>query len=369
MAGSVKSHFKHILICAGSDPARWAEEVTDVKESFAQLMQRALDSAKLPFAVRLSLTDAPSLDEHDRPLTAEEAEEMESVDLILLPDAIRVRSVHKEQFAEFATKLAEWGRKQMDQAKAGGDAASSSSSSGSGSDSFPMSHTPHSGVTFLICSHKLRDKRCGIAGPILAREIDRVVSHSYSSEAPPTPMHTIQVSHIGGHKFAGNVIVYPTGVWYGRVLPCHVPHLLVRHTAGTPAACTPPLARHVAHLHAIASSLFVSSLMCPASATWRRAASGARWRTRRAWQSSSESLRPSSAGELTRSKRCSNANSSQTKPALARSSLVVVLSSCDFQTQNRIVIFAPRVVSRSLACAQVDLSMRSWRIEICARAE
>ena len=32
----------------------------------------------------------------------------------------------------------------------------------------------------------------------------------------------VKVSHVGGHKFAGNVIVYSpsgTGVWYGRVSP------------------------------------------------------------------------------------------------------------------------------------------------------
>ena len=33
-------------------------------------------------------------------------------------------------------------------------------------------------------------------------------------------------SHVGGHKYAGNVIVYPSGDWYGRVLPCHVEFLV-----------------------------------------------------------------------------------------------------------------------------------------------
>lgn len=36
----------------------------------------------------------------------------------------------------------------------------------------------------------------------------------------------LSVSHIGGHKFAGNVIVYPGGIWYGRVQPCHVPAII-----------------------------------------------------------------------------------------------------------------------------------------------
>jgi hypothetical protein len=38
---------------------------------------------------------------------------------------------------------------------------------------------------------------------------------------------------------SGNVIVYPPGIWYGRVLPCHVPHLLVR-LARLPNTAAPP---------------------------------------------------------------------------------------------------------------------------------
>lgn len=33
-------------------------------------------------------------------------------------------------------------------------------------------------------------------------------------------------SHIGGHKWAGTLIVYPQGDWYGRVTTCHVKPLL-----------------------------------------------------------------------------------------------------------------------------------------------
>lgn len=33
-------------------------------------------------------------------------------------------------------------------------------------------------------------------------------------------------SHVGGHKFAGNVILFPSGDWYGRVRTCHVSFLV-----------------------------------------------------------------------------------------------------------------------------------------------
>jgi (2Fe-2S) ferredoxin len=28
-------------------------------------------------------------------------------------------------------------------------------------------------------------------------------------------------NQVGGHRWAGNLIIYPTGTWYGRVMPYH----------------------------------------------------------------------------------------------------------------------------------------------------
>jgi (2Fe-2S) ferredoxin len=35
-----------------------------------------------------------------------------------------------------------------------------------------------------------------------------------------------------GQKYAGNVIIYPQGHWYGRVRTCHVPILVEQHLLG-----------------------------------------------------------------------------------------------------------------------------------------
>ena len=112
-------------------------------------------------------------------------------------------------------------------------------------------------IMVLICGHGGRDQRCGIYGPVLRTEFEEqlpklgvdvlsgpVQVDSEVAEIAGTvakPKYTSRVgliSHIGGHKFAGNVIVYlpPTmkttegathplaghGVWYGRVEPRHV---------------------------------------------------------------------------------------------------------------------------------------------------
>ncbi|KAI9711903.1 MAG: hypothetical protein M1812_007057 [Candelaria pacifica] len=103
-------------------------------------------------------------------------------------------------------------------------------------------------VVVLICGHGGRDKRCGDMGPLLQWQFKEVlpkqgfhVCENESNAEAPNELAAARVgliSHIGGHKFAGNVIVYippryldesgqrsplaGRGIWYGRVEPKHV---------------------------------------------------------------------------------------------------------------------------------------------------
>ena len=87
-----------------------------------------------------------------------------------------------------------------------------------------LEHSPilHDALV-LICAHKLRDKRCGVAGPMLLKEFQKEIAEQSQN------IRVLAVSHVGGHKFAGNVIVYRkderniwVADWYGRVRTCHV---------------------------------------------------------------------------------------------------------------------------------------------------
>ncbi|SCV67976.1 BQ2448_97 [Microbotryum intermedium] len=109
----------------------------------------------------------------------------------------------------------------------------------------------------LICSHKRRDKRCHIAAPLLINqfyhhlsehglEMDERGDGLGSSDERPLEAWLLEereskmeealkgvrigegtvgvfkCSHIGGHRYAGNVIIYlpnGTSIWYGRVTP------------------------------------------------------------------------------------------------------------------------------------------------------
>lgn len=115
-------------------------------------------------------------------------------------------------------------------------------------------------VLVLVCGHGGRDMRCGVMGPALRDEFERQLEglgvgvargpvEVYEGEteriaAPPGGEEKMLsarvglISHIGGHKFAGNSIVYippkmkmeggekhslaGMGIWYGRVEPKHV---------------------------------------------------------------------------------------------------------------------------------------------------
>lgn len=60
------------------------------------------------------------------------------------------------------------------------------------------------GWHIFVCCHGSRDRRCGVCGPALIAkfkdEIDVQNLHCHVSVSP--------CSHIGGHKYAGNVIIF-----------------------------------------------------------------------------------------------------------------------------------------------------------------
>lgn len=73
----------------------------------------------------------------------------------------------------------------------------------------------------VICAHHTRDVRCGLLAPLLAQEFDAVLRHEQLEQH----VDVGYISHIGGHAYAGNVLIFPKDarqmpmVWYGRVFP------------------------------------------------------------------------------------------------------------------------------------------------------
>lgn len=69
----------------------------------------------------------------------------------------------------------------------------------------------HSAV-ILLCSQKTRDARCGQSAPLLRREFERHLRplglYRDLEDERPGGVGIYFISHVGGHKYAANVIVY-----------------------------------------------------------------------------------------------------------------------------------------------------------------
>ena len=74
----------------------------------------------------------------------------------------------------------------------------------------------------VVCTHGKRDRCCAKYG----RPLYDAVRHATESG------HVWQSTHVGGDRFAGNVVVLPQGLYYGRVGPGDVGRLLAALAAG-----------------------------------------------------------------------------------------------------------------------------------------
>lgn len=70
---------------------------------------------------------------------------------------------------------------------------------------------PHAAV-ILLCSHRTRDARCGQSAPLLRREFERHLRplglQRDLEDNRPGGVGIYFINHVGGHKYAANVIVY-----------------------------------------------------------------------------------------------------------------------------------------------------------------
>ena len=81
----------------------------------------------------------------------------------------------------------------------------------------------------LLCSHTRRDARCGITAPLIKKEFDRHLRkhglHRDADDERPGGVGVYFVSHVGGHKFAANILIYRKKdqqmIWLARVKPEH----------------------------------------------------------------------------------------------------------------------------------------------------
>ena len=80
---------------------------------------------------------------------------------------------------------------------------------------------PAEGALFCVCTNGRHDACCAERGRPVAKALDR--AH---------PEWTWEISHVGGDRFAANMVVLPHGLYYGRLDPSSALAVADRHLAG-----------------------------------------------------------------------------------------------------------------------------------------
>lgn len=73
------------------------------------------------------------------------------------------------------------------------------------------------GFDIMVCVHASRDERCGCHGPELLRHLELAVQKATADGNSAPEVRLWGTSHTGGHRFAPNAIVFPSGDWFGQL--------------------------------------------------------------------------------------------------------------------------------------------------------
>ncbi|KAL8195606.1 hypothetical protein R6Q57_026009 [Mikania cordata] len=199
LVGTVKYYDRHVFLCY-KKPQVWPPRIEAAEfDRLPRLLSATLSARKSDMKKQTRLTICEG---HD-------GTETSNGDVLIFPDMVRYRRLthfDADTFVEeVLVKDGEW---------------------------LPGSPEPLTGSYIFVCAHGARDKRCGVCGPALvSRFKEEIESRGYQGKVSVRPC-----SHIGGHKYAGNVIIFGsnnhqkvTGHWYGYVMPDDVPMLLDQH--------------------------------------------------------------------------------------------------------------------------------------------
>jgi len=204
LAGSAKVTFARHVFVAWGRAAEWPAEIPD-----------GCPEGSLPRIVAAAVKEAAADSKEKVKLTfVEVCDDAREGDVLIFPDYVRLRVSVEDKAKDLITLL----RK-----SAPSPGQRPSRSSGDVEDL--------AGGFAFVCSHTQRDARCGHCGPELHAAFTEVAQKQSESTAP---LSVLKCSHVGGHKFAGNVIMFSSscrertddGHWYGYVTPTDVPRIV-----------------------------------------------------------------------------------------------------------------------------------------------
>jgi hypothetical protein len=190
LRGTVKFYQRHVLVCTGH--TEWPAHI-ETAGGFVQVLSDAIAARahEMPVAVKLTACDEPS--------------QGAATDLLIFPDMVRYAALREEDVPRLVAEHLVGNRACVD-----------------------LAHGPITGQHVFVCVHANRDPRCGFCGPLLAEQLAaEILARGLDGKVA---VH--RTSHVGGHEYAGNVLIYPGGDWYGYVTPADIPLIVEEHLIG-----------------------------------------------------------------------------------------------------------------------------------------
>ncbi|KAF0695148.1 Aste57867_14045 [Aphanomyces stellatus] len=187
MAGSVPHYHRHMIVIDPHGNAEtWPKKLESSDHVIAQYNQvvEPLNHAKNPKALIMAAAYPAKMSSL---FAAEPASDFH--DVLVFPENVRVTNVQRHDVEFLAMHLLS-PTLDMDGLSARFHVA------------------PLTGHHVFVCAHAQRDFRCACAGP-------KLIDWFHAKQ--PDDWTVYACSHFGGHRFAGNCIIYPEGHWYGLV--------------------------------------------------------------------------------------------------------------------------------------------------------
>ncbi|KAJ5970768.1 uncharacterized protein N7479_000686 [Penicillium vulpinum] len=206
--GQIKEFHAHVLVATGESD--WKEKnVEDVPGS----LMEAFDGAKSEHG-RIKVS-ASNLTPPEQQITDESPNQGTTV--LILPSFTYIDSVKQTDVAELVNKYIDHPTDQQNE--------NITISPASGMSARPCELD----YVILLCSHGRRDARCGITAPLIKRELERHLRplglDRDADDSRAGGAGIFFVSHVGGHKFSANVLIYRKKdqqmIWLARVRPEH----------------------------------------------------------------------------------------------------------------------------------------------------
>ncbi|KAK9767354.1 hypothetical protein K7432_002931 [Basidiobolus ranarum] len=196
---NISPYSAHFLVSTGH--SKWPSKVEFIPNTLTSLLSRSTLQARKKQPTTLRVINSNT----DRPITDKSEEStLDSTQLVVYPNNWLCSNVNEDNISSLVNHVL------LDEPI--------------DFNSVGIKVEPFKKSQILICGHMERDARCGIVAPILKEAFEK----AKKTLGLEDQIEVNLVSHIGGHKYAANVILYPAGIWYARVRPEHAEEILVK---------------------------------------------------------------------------------------------------------------------------------------------